>query len=62
MIRKRVNHIGKILNTGRELIMTAQIGDYNMDYIILYLGFDVNIVTRQTWEGMGKLRLIWSPV
>ena len=43
---KRVNHIGKRLKTGRELRMTSQIGDYDMDYIYLELGYDVNIMTR----------------
>ena len=42
--------------------MTAQIGDYYMDYIILDLGFDVNILTRQTWESMGKPWLDWSHI
>ena len=32
-----------------------------MDYIILYLGTGVNILTRQTWESMNKPRLDWSP-
>ena len=49
-LEKRVNHIGKRLNTSRELGMNAQIGDYNMDYIILDLGSDVNNITRKTWE------------
>ena len=31
-----------------------------MDYIILDLGFDVNILTGKTYESMGKLRLVWS--
>ena len=52
----------KRLKTSRELRMTAQIGDYDMDYIILDLGSDVNILTRQTWESMGKLRLEWYPM
>ena len=33
-----------------------------MDYNILNLGAGVNILTRQTWESMGKLCLEWSPV
>ena len=33
-----------------------------MDYIILDLGSYVNILTQQSWESMGKLRLEWSPV
>ena len=40
--------------------MTAQIGDYDMDYISLDMGSDVNILNRQTWESMGKPRLVWS--
>ena len=42
--------------------MTVQIGDYDMDYIILDLGSNVNILTRQTWEIMGKPPLEWSPI
>ena len=42
--------------------MTTQIGDYDMDYIILDLGYDVNILTWKTWESMGKPRLDWSPI
>ena len=41
--------------------MTVQIGYDDMDYIILDLGLDVNILTRQTWESMGNSCLDWSP-
>ena len=51
----RVCHVGKILKTGRGLRMTVQIGDYDMDYIILDLGSYVIILTTQAWESMGKL-------
>ena len=33
-----------------------------MDYIILDLGSDVNILTRQTWESMNNPRLDWYPI
>ena len=33
-----------------------------MDYIILYLSSNVNILTKKTWESMGKPRLVWSPI
>ena len=42
--------------------MTAQIGDYDMDYIILDLGSDVNILTQHTWESMGNPCLDCSPI
>ena len=47
---KKVNSIKTKLKTGRELRMTMQIGDYYMDYIILDLGSNVNILTHQMWK------------
>ena len=61
-IEKKVNKVRRKCKTGRELRMNAQIGDYDMDYIILNLGLDVNILTHQTCESMGKLYLDWSPI
>ena len=60
--RKKVSQVRKKFKTDRELRMPAQIGDYDMDYIILDLGSDVNILTRQTSKSMGKPRLDWSPI
>ena len=51
---KKVNSIKNKLKTRHELRMSTQIGDYDMDYIILNLGSDVIILTHQTWEIMGK--------
>ena len=45
-IEKKVNQVRQKCKTGRELRMDAQIGDYDMDYIILDLGSHVNILTR----------------
>ena len=59
---KKVNSIKTKLKTRHELRMTVQIGDYDMDYIILDLRSDVNILIRQTWEIMGKPPLEWSPI
>ena len=42
--------------------MNSHIGDYDMDFIILDLGSDVNILTRKTWELMGNPQLVWSYV
>ena len=50
------------MNIGQELCMNSQIGDYHMDFIILDLGLDVNILTKQTWEIMGNPKLVWSPI
>ena len=50
----KFNQVWKKCKTGHELRMNAQIGDYDMDYIILDMGSYVNILARQMWEIMGK--------
>lgn len=48
--------------TGREMRLTMQIGDYEMDQVILDLGSDANVLPKQTWERMGELKLEWSTI
>ena len=59
---KVVNHIPKRRKTKQELHMNARIGDSDMDFIILYMVFDVNILTKKTWESTGNPNLVWSPI
>jgi len=42
--------------------LTAQIEEYYMEQIVLDIGSDINVLTKQTWELMGKPTLKWSPV
>lgn len=42
--------------------LTMQIGDYEIDQVILDLGSDVNVFLKQTWERMGIPTLQWSPI
>jgi len=50
-----VRKIGKHkARTGREMRLTAQIGEYEMDQVILDLGLDANILPKKTWERMGR--------
>ena len=53
---KNVNHIHRRMNTGRKLCMKDQIGDYDMDFIILNLVLDFKILTKKTWESMGNTK------
>ena len=48
--------------TGKEMRMNIQIGDYEVESVILDLGSDVNILTKKTWQLMGKPVLGWSSV
>ena len=42
--------------------LTAQIGEFEMDEVILDLGSEVNVLTKQTWEHMGSPQLVRSPI
>ena len=48
--------------TGKEMCMNIQIGDYEVDSVILYLGSYVNIMRRDTWKNVGIPMMRWSPV
>ena len=47
---------------GREMRLTAQVGEFEMDEVILDLGSEVNVLTKQTWEQMGIPKLFRSPI
>ena len=42
--------------------MTVQIGDYEMDQVILDLGSDANVLPKQTWQRIGEPKLEWSTI
>ena len=42
--------------------MNIQIGDYEVDQVIMNLGSDVNILTKKTRNLMGNPTFGWSPV
>ena len=42
--------------------LTTQIGEFEMDEVILDLGSEVNVLTKQTWEQMGSTKLARSPI
>ena len=35
--------------TGQEMGMTVQVGEYEMDQVILDLGSDANVLPKKTW-------------
>ena len=42
--------------------LSAQIGDYDMDEVVLDLGSEVNVLPKRTWELMGNPKLRYSPI
>ena len=58
-----VQKLGKhALHTRREMRLTTQIGEHEIDQVILDLGSDANVLPKQTWECMGRPTLQWSPI
>ena len=57
-----VHNISGHTGTGREMRLTAQLGEFEMDEVILDLGSDVNVLTKQTWEQMGSPKLVRLPI
>jgi hypothetical protein len=62
LLNRAVHQIGKKRRTNKELHLNAQIGEYDIDYVVLDLGSEVNVMTKQTWALMGKPKLIYSPI
>ena len=52
----------EICRTSQEFRINAQIGEYDIDNIVLDLGSDVNVMPKKAWELMGKPKLVWSPI
>ena len=42
--------------------LIVQVGEFEMDEVILDLGSEVNVLTKQTWEQMGSPKLVKSPI
>jgi hypothetical protein len=62
LLNKLVHQLSKKRRTNKELHLNSQIGEYDMDYVVIDLGSEVNVMTKQTWALMGKPRLIYSPI
>ena len=60
--QRAIHNIMGHTRTGREMRLTTQVGEFEMDEVILDLGIDVNVLTKQTWEKMGSPNLARSPI
>ena len=46
VVNRDVHQIKKYIQTRKEMRLSAQIGEYDMDEVILDLGFEVNVLTK----------------
>jgi hypothetical protein len=62
LLNKEVHQLSKKRRKIKELHLNAQIGEYDIDYVVLDLASEVNVIMKKTWELMGKPKLIYSPM
>jgi hypothetical protein len=62
LLNRAVHQISKKRRTNKELHLNAKIGEYDIDYVVLDLGSEVNVMMKKTWALMGKPKLIYSPI
>jgi hypothetical protein len=62
LLNRAVHQIGKRRRKNKELYMNAQIGEYDIDYVVLNLGLEVNVMTKKTWALMEKPKFIYSHI
>jgi hypothetical protein len=62
LLNRAVHQVSRKRRKNKELHLNAQIGDYDIDYVVLDLGLEDNVMTKQTSTLMGKPKLIYSPI
>jgi hypothetical protein len=48
LLNREVHQIGNKRRINKELHLNAQIGEYEIDYVVLNLGSEVNVMTKKT--------------
>jgi hypothetical protein len=48
LLNNNVHQLSKKRRTNKELHLNAQIGEYDIDYVVLNIGSEVNVMTKKT--------------
>jgi hypothetical protein len=48
LLNRPVHQVSKKRRTNKELHLNAQIGEYDIEYVVFDLGFEFNVMTKQT--------------
>jgi hypothetical protein len=62
LLNRELHQIGMKRRKNKELHLNSQTGEYEIDFVVLDLGSEVNVMMKQTWALMGKPKLIYSPI
>jgi hypothetical protein len=54
LLNKAVHQLSKKRRKNKKLHLNAQIGEYDIDYVVLDLGSEVNVMTKQDLGTNGK--------
>jgi hypothetical protein len=46
LLNKEVHQVSRKRRENKELHLNAEIGDYDIDYVVLNLGLEVNVMTK----------------
>jgi hypothetical protein len=60
--KRDVCQVNKKKRICREFKMTTELVGYDMDGVMLDLGFKMNILSKTSLGVMGKLKLVWFPI
>jgi hypothetical protein len=52
LLNRVVHQINKKRRTNKELHLNVEIGEYDIDYVVLNLGSEVNVKMKKTWALM----------
>jgi hypothetical protein len=58
---REIHQVSKTRRTNKELHLNDHIEYYDIYYVVLDLGSEVNVMRKQTWALMGKPKLIFPP-
>jgi hypothetical protein len=50
------------IRTRKDFRLAAQVDEFEIKDVTLYLGYHVNILPKNTWEVLGKPQLTYSPI
>jgi hypothetical protein len=62
LLERDLCEVSKKKHKRREFKMMTELISYEMDGVMLDLGYDVNIFPKKSWELKGKLSLVWLPI
>jgi hypothetical protein len=62
LLNRSVHQIAKKRRKNKELYLNSQIGEFDIEYVVLNIGSKVNVMMKKNWALMGKPKLIYSPI